>query len=140
MRIELTEDIDHPVSDVFAFYADDHLENHPRWDPDIRLSLATDGDVGIGTVFHRSHTHFGDEVSGVMEVIEFERDQVFGLVIDDGFGEMYARLAFETVDASTTRVRALIDVPEIDGVDEDHLRSLAERWLHRTEDLIDEGA
>lgn len=139
MRIELTEVIDHPVADVFAFYADDHLENHPRWDPDIRLSLATDGAVGIGTVFHRSHTHFGDEVSGVMEVIEFERDQAFGLVIDDGFGEMFARLAFEPIDDGSTQVRALIDVPDVDGVDEEHLRSLAERWLHSTEDLIDEA-
>ena len=58
MKIELSEVINHPISDVFAFYADDHLENHPRWDPSMQLSLATDGAVGIGTVFNRRHTHF----------------------------------------------------------------------------------
>ena len=139
MRVDLSEEIAHPVSDVFAFYADDHLENHPRWDPDIQLSLATDGEVGIGTVFHRTHTHYGDEVLGSMEVIEFTRDEVFGLVIDDGFGELFARLSFEPVDERTTRVSARIDIPDVEGVSEEHLRALAERWLHRTEDLIDEA-
>ncbi len=139
MRVDLSDVIAHPVSDVFAFYADDHLENHPRWDPDIQLSLATDGEVGIGTVFHRRHSHFGEEVLGSMEVIEFERDQVFGLVIDDGFGEVFARLSFEPVSETETRVSARIDIPDVENVSEEHLRSLAERWLHRTEDLIDEA-
>lgn len=54
MKIELSEVIHHPGSDVFTFYADDHLQNHPRWDPEMQLSLATDGDVGVGTVFQPS--------------------------------------------------------------------------------------
>ena len=85
--MERSETINRPVSEVFAFYADDHLQNHPRWDPEMELSLATDGEVKIGTVFNRRHTHFGDPVEGSMTVIEFERDQLFGLALDDGFGE-----------------------------------------------------
>ena len=53
MKIELSEVINHPISDVFTFYADDHLQNHPRWDSEMQLSLATDGAIGIGTVFNR---------------------------------------------------------------------------------------
>ena len=50
MKIEMSEVINHPISDVFKFYADDHLENHSRWELEMQLSLATDGEVGIGTV------------------------------------------------------------------------------------------
>jgi len=129
--------INHPISDVFKFYADDHLENHPRWDPEMMLSLATDGEVGIGTVFNRRHTHFGDPVDGSMTVIEFERDQAFGLAIDDGFGEFYGRLRFEAIGDSVTRVSTLVDVPGMpETADSSRLRSIAERWLHNTENLI----
>lgn len=140
MRVDRSEVIEHPVADVFAFYADHHVLNHPRWDPDSALSLATDGDVGIGTVFHRSHPHYGEPTTGTMEVVEFQRNQRFGLVIDDGYGELYARLSFEPVSETSTRVSVMIDIPDAEGVDTDHLVAVAERWLHETEDLIDRGA
>ena len=38
MKFELSEVIAHPVSDVFEFYVDDHLQNHPRWDHEMQLS------------------------------------------------------------------------------------------------------
>lgn len=103
----------------------------------MQLSLATDGEVGIGTVFNRRHTHFGDSVEGSMTVIEFERDQAFGLAIDDGFGEFYGRLRFEAIGESATRVSTLVDVPGMpETADSSRLRSIAERWLHNTENLI----
>lgn len=137
MKIELSEVINHPISDVFTFYADDHLQNHPRWDSEMQLSLATDGAIGIGTVFNRRHTHFGDPVEGSMTVIEFERDKLFGLAIDDGFGEFYARLRFEQVGESSTRVSAVVDVPSMpDSEDASQLIAVAEKWLHNTEDLL----
>lgn len=137
MRTEMSEVINHPISDVFKFYADDHLENHPRWDPEMQLSLATDGDVGIGTVFNRRHTHFGDPVEGSMTVIDFERDQSFGLAVDDGFGEWFGQLRFEAIGESATRVSTLVDMPGMsEASDSSRLRSIAERWLNNTESLI----
>ena len=136
MKIEMSEVINHPISDVFKFYADDHLENHPRWDPEMQLSSATDGEVGIGTVFNRRHTHFGDPVEGLMTVIEFERDQAFGLAIDDGTGEWFGRLRFEAIGESATRVSLLADAPGMpESADSSTLRTIAERWLN-TENLI----
>lgn len=138
VKLKLSEVINHSISDVFSFYADDHLHNHPRWDPEMTLSLATDGHVGIGTVFNRRHTHFGDPVDGTMTVIDFERDEAFGLAIDDGFGEFYARLGFEAVGDRSTRVSAVVDVPHMDdSADVSRLTAVATRWLHNTEDLID---
>ncbi len=136
MRVELSETINRPVSEVLAFYAEDHLQNHPRWDPEMQLSSATDGEVGIGTVFNRRHTHFGDPVEGLMTVIEFERDQAFGLAIDDGTGEWFGRLRFEAIGESATRVSLLADAPGMpESADSSTLRTIAERWLN-TENLI----
>ncbi len=103
----------------------------------MQLSLATDGEVGIGTVFNRRHTHFGDPVEGSMTVIEFERDQAFGLAFDDGFGEFYGRLRFEAIGESATRVSTLVNVPGMpETADSSQLRSIAERRLHNPENLI----
>ena len=136
MRVELSETINRPVSEVFAFYADDHLQNHPRWDPEMELSLATDGEVGIGTVFNRRNTHYGEPVEGSMTVIEFERDQLFELGVDDGFVQFFARLTFEAVGESATKVSAVVDVPDMpESADASLLTNVTERMLN-TEDLI----
>ncbi len=37
VTIQALQIIDRPVSIVFHFYADEHVRNHPRWDPDIHL-------------------------------------------------------------------------------------------------------
>lgn len=140
MRIEMSEVIDHPVSDVFRFYADDHIKNHPRWDHEMQLSPTREGEVGIGTVFNRRHTHFGEPVEGSMTVTEFERDQIFGFSIDDGQREYYGRLLFEPVEESVTRVSASVDVPGMPDTAEDSmLRSIMDRWLKKTQDLISSG-
>ena len=99
----------------------------------MQLSLATDGEVGIGTVFNRRHTHFGDLVEGSMTVIEFERNQAFGLAIEDGNGEFYGRLRFQAVGDSATQVSLQVGVP---GMSEKSYRE--EPTLAREDDI--EGA
>jgi hypothetical protein len=69
-------------------------------------------------------------------VIEFERDQAFGLAIDDGMGEWFGRLRFEAIGESATRVSIVADVPGMpESADSSTLRTIAERWLN-TENLI----
>ena len=92
--------------------------------------------MGIGTVFERRHTHFGDPVEGSMTVIEFERDQTFGLVFNDGGGEFYGRLRFEPLDESSTRVSVLVDDPSMpEDADSSMLSEIVQRWLRHTEEL-----
>lgn len=137
MRVEMSQVINYPVSDVFRFYADDHLKNHPRWDHEMQLSPTTDGEVGIGTVLDRRHTDYGEPVEGSMTVTEFERDHVFGFSIDDGQREFYGRLGFEPVEESATRVSSLVDVPGMpDMADDSILRSITGSWLDNTEVLL----
>lgn len=102
----------------------------------MQLSPATEGDVGVRTVFNRHHTHFGDPMEGSMTVTEFERGLVIGFSIDDGQGEFYGGLRFQRVGEASTRVSVLVDVPAMpDTADDSMLRSIGERWL-QTENLI----
>ena len=46
-----------------------------------------------------------------MEVVEFEPDQAFGMVIHDGPMEMRGRVLFETVNDNQTRLTTIIEFP-----------------------------
>ncbi len=71
-----------------------------------------------------------------MTVIEFGRDQLFGLAVDDGFVQFFARLTFEEVGESATKVSAVVDVPDMpESADASLLTNVTERLLN-TEDLI----
>ena len=72
VRMEVSQEIDRPVAAVFKFYADDHVRNHPRWDPDIDLWRDSDEPMGLGTIIHRRNSRSGTPVEGTMEVVEYE--------------------------------------------------------------------
>jgi Polyketide cyclase / dehydrase and lipid transport len=95
MRIELSQVIDRPPGEVFQFIAVDHVRNHPRWDPTMKLEQLTEGPIGVGTVIRRRHTHAGSPVEGTMEIVEFAPDRALGMVIHDGPVEMHSRITFE---------------------------------------------
>ncbi len=57
------------------------------------------------------------------------RDRAFGVAIDDGLGEFYARLGFEATGATGTKVSAVVDVPHMDeSAHVSGLNEVAERW------------
>jgi hypothetical protein len=95
LRMEVSEEIDRPVPVVFKFYADDHVRNHPRWDPDIELWRTSDEPLGLGTIIQRRNSRFGTAVEGTMEVVEYEPNQAFGVIIREGPMETYGRTIFE---------------------------------------------
>jgi hypothetical protein len=111
VKLEVFEIIDRPPVDVFRFVATDHVRNHPRWDPLMELEQMTDGPVGVGTVIRRRHTHSGDPIEGTMEVVEYEPDRAFGMVIQDGPLEMRSRMLFEPEGEGGTRLSGTIDIP-----------------------------
>ena len=51
--------IDQPVSRVFKFHAVEHIQNHPRWDPNMQLEDLTDGPMGVGKKIKRINSHSG---------------------------------------------------------------------------------
>ena len=118
VRIEVSEVIDLPVGEVFSFYADNHVQNHPRWDPDIELSLDEDESLGAGTIIRRRNSRSGTPVEGTIEVVEFERDRAFGVVINDGPMKVPGRATFESLEPTVTKLTVTAEFPVDDSMEE----------------------
>lgn len=129
LRFETTEVIDRPIEKVFHFYAVDHVRNHPRWDPDMELWLEGDAPIGVGTIIRRRNRRSGKPVEGTMQVIEFEPNKAFSMLIHDGPAEMRGRSTFEAVGDHQTRITTVIDIP---GMDENADRSFLNAKLERS--------
>lgn len=109
-NIDVSVVIDRPPAVVFQFAAVEHLQNHPRWDPEMRLEPLTDGPLRLGSMLKRFNSRSGVTVEGTMQVEEWEPDRAFGMHIHDGPVEMHGRLTFEPVGAASTRVRMTVDI------------------------------
>lgn len=128
IQLQTSQVIDRPVDKVFHFYACEHVRNHPRWDPDIELEQISDGPIGVGTVIRRRNSRSGTPVEGTMEVVEFEPNKAFGVVIRDGPVEMRGRAIFEAVSESQTSITIIVELPGMDeSMDKSFLLSRLER-------------
>jgi Polyketide cyclase / dehydrase and lipid transport len=136
VRIEVSEEIDRPVPVVFKFYADDHVRNHPRWDPDIELWRTSDEPLGLGTIIHRRNSRWGTPVEGTMEVVEYEPNRAFGAVVREGGMEIYGRATFEEVGEGRTRLTISAEMP-IDESMKDRMTGLVQRSLRNIKELIE---
>jgi len=137
-EIRYSQVIDRPVAKVFHFYADEHVRNHPRWDPAIELEQISDGPIGVGTKIRRRNSRSGTPVEGMMEVVEFERDRVVAMVIRDGPVEMRGRVLFEPVGENQTRLTQIIELPGMDeSMDKTHIMSALERAARIRKELIE---
>jgi hypothetical protein len=136
VRMEVSEEIDRPVPVVFKFYADDHVRNHPRWNPDIELWRDSDEPIGLGTIIHRRNSHSGTVVEGTMEVVEYEPNRAFGAVIREGAMEIYGRGTLEEAGEGRTRLTIRADMP-IDEVLKDRIRGLMQRSIQNIKELIE---
>jgi hypothetical protein len=129
VRVEVSEVIDRPAADVFRFCAREHVRNHPRWDPDMELEQVSEGPIGVGTMIRRRNRHTGAPVEGTMEVVEYDPDRAFGVVIREGPAETKGRLTFvpEGDDRTTLTMSA-----EIPGLDESTDTSLVTSAMERS--------
>jgi hypothetical protein len=127
-HIQHTQVIDRPLAAVFHFYADDHVRNHPRWDPDIKLEQISDGPMGVGTIIHRVNSRSGTPVEGTMEVVEYEPNKVISMIIHDGPAEMRGTTIFESLNDHQTSLTVFIEILGMDdSMDKSFLLSRLER-------------
>ncbi|WP_416840328.1 SRPBCC family protein [Haloferax sp. DFSO52] len=133
--IEFSQVIGRPVSDVFHFVADQHVQNHPRWDPDIELELETPGPLGVGTLIRRRNIRYETPVEGTMEIVEFEPNESMGTVIKEGGFEMSGRVTFEALGPSKTRLTRSATVPE--SIDSELIHQQMEQTSYRIEELFE---
>jgi len=138
VQIQVSQVIDRPVAKVFHFYAHEHVRNHPRWDPDIELEQVTNGPIGVGTIIRRRNSRSGTPVEGTMEVVEFEPDRAFGLIIHDGPVEMRGRATFEALGDNQTTLTTIVELPGMDeSMDKSFLISRLERSGQNIKQLIE---
>ncbi len=137
VRVQVSEVIDRPVGDVFHFYAHEHVRNHPRWDPDMQLEQVSDGPIDVGIIIRRCNTHSGTPVEGTLEVVEFEPDRAFGVVIHEGSNETRGRVTFKAEHQERTTLTISAEFADMDESMESMLTSLMERSSRNIKHLIE---
>lgn len=137
VRIQVPQTINRPIDKVFHFYADEHVRNHPRWDPDMHLEQISKGPIGVGTVIRRRNTHSGTPVDGTMEVVEFERNKTFSVVIHDGPSVTHGRVTFEAVNEKQTTLTIHSEFTDMDESMQSWITSMVERSTNNIKQLIE---
>ena len=137
MELDVSTVVDRPVATVWNFYAIHHVENHPRWDPDLELEKLSDGPVGTGTLIKRRNIRYETPTEGTMEVVEFEPEKVMGVRIQDGPIETRGRATFSAPTPNTTDMTIWAEFPGMDDSLSDKIRPLMERSAQAIKTLIE---
>lgn len=136
MEVEVTTVIDRPVAAVWRFYAVEHVQNHPRWDPDIELEQISDGPIRRGTVIKRRNTRYETPTEGIMEVVEFEPEQTMAVKIHDGPIETNGRVTFVPEGPDRTSVTIWAEFPGMDESMAEKITPLMERSAQTINRLV----
>ena len=137
MKIDVSTVVDRPVATVWDFYAVHHVDNHPRWDPDLELERVSDGPIGLNTLIKRRNTRYDPPTEGKMEVVEFVPEKVMGVKIQDGPIETRGRATFSAPTPNTTDMTISADFPGIDDSMADKIKPLMERSAQTIKQLIE---
>ena len=137
VQLQVSENIDRPVANVFHFFAEEHVRNHPRWDPFMRLEQVSDGPIGVGTMIKRINSRSGTPVEGTMEVVEFDPNRAIGMIIHDGPVEMRGRTTFEVVSDGQTTLTINVEIPSMDESMEGMMRGAIQKSLQNIKQLIE---
>jgi len=137
VQLQVSQVIDRPLDKVFHFYAHEHVRNHPRWNPDLQLEQVSDGPIGVGTIIRRRNTYSGTPVEGTMEVVEFEPEQSFGVVIHEGATETRGRATFEAENPERTILTISAEFPDMNESMQSLIKGLMERSAQNIKQLIE---
>jgi hypothetical protein len=137
VQLQVWESIDRPVANVFHFFAEEHVRNHPRWDPFMRLEQVSDGPIGVGTIIKRINSRSGIPVEGTMEVVEFEPNRAIGMIIHDGPVEMRGRTTFEAVSDGQATLTINVEIPSMDESMGGMMTAAIQKSLQNIKQLIE---
>ena len=137
MELEVSTVVERPLEVVWDFYAVHHVENHPRWDPDLKLENTVDGPIGVGTVIQRRSTRFDLPTEGTMEVVEFEPQKLMRVKTQDGPMTINGFAKFAEVGDNETRITIGGEFPGMDDSMSDTIRPLMERSAATIKELIE---
>jgi hypothetical protein len=138
VHIQVSEIVDREVPTVFEFYARNHVRNHPRWDPDMKLEQLSDGPIGVGTIIRRVNSHSGSPVEGRMTVTEFTPNQAMAVEIQDGPVRTIGRVTFEPLDGARTKITIYAEFPGTeDAALETRLTPMIQRSARNIKTLVE---
>ena len=137
MEIEATIVVDRPVRTVWNFVAVDHVQNHPRWDPDISLEKISEGPIGVGTIIRRRSARFATPTEGHTEVIEFEPERIMRVKTQDGSVTILGWTNLEESGTDQTRLTMGGDFVGLDEAMADRVKSLLQRSASNIKALIE---
>ena len=133
MKLDVSESIERPPADVFRFVATDHVENHPRWDPELSLVQETPGPIDVGTKIRRNRA--GETpVEGEMEIIEFDPDRTIGAVVRDGPMELRSWMTVEPEGEAASRLTITV---ESDDAPLDMMEEPIKGSLRRIKEMVE---
>ncbi len=137
MELEVSTVVDRPPSVVWDFYAVHHVENHPRWDPDLELENTPGGPIRVGTVIRRRSTRFDPPTEGTIEVVEFESQKLMRVKTQDGSMTINGYAKFVETSGNETRITLGGEFPGMDDSMADTIRPLMERSAANIKKLIE---
>jgi uncharacterized protein YndB with AHSA1/START domain len=137
MQIQVSTTIDRPIADVWRWYAEDHVRNHPRWDPDMELQQISEGPIGLGTKIRRRNVRFGAPVDGEMEVVEWDPERAIGMLIHDANMQMRGRTTFQQEGPDTTLLTIVTDIPDLDESKASVVSSRMQRTIENVKSLVE---
>ena len=140
VKIQISEVIDRSVTEVFRFYALEHVRNHPRWDPFMQLEPVSSGPIGVGTIIKRINSRSGRPVEGTMEVVEFEPDRAIGMITHDGPVEIHGRVTFEAVGEDQTILTLHVEFLGMDESTGSMMKSAIQKGYKTIKQLIESEA
>lgn len=137
MELEVSTTIRRPVGTVWDFCAVHHVENHPRWDPDIELANPAGGPIGVGTVIRRQSTRFDPPTEGTMEITAFEPEKAMRVTTHDGPITIHGWTLFAARGEDATELTLGAEFPGMDASMADRIRPLMERSAKNIKALIE---
>jgi hypothetical protein len=140
MKVESSTVIQRPVGTVWDFYAVNHVQNHPRWDPTIELQATSDEPIGRGSVLKRRVTRFGRTTEGTMEVVEFEPEKLMRVETHDGPMAIHGWARFETIGPQETRLTIGGEIPGIDDSVAAQVRTMMDRSTANIKSFVESEA
>jgi hypothetical protein len=136
MRLEHSGIVDRPVSTVWDFVAVHHVENHPRWDPDVELQATSAEPLGPGSVIRRRTHRLGRTTEGTTEIVEFDRERRIEVVTLEGDAEFTGWIEVVAEGPERTRITLGGDMP-VDESMAEQILPLMRRSVDTIRDLIE---
>ncbi len=103
----------------------------------MELEQVSEGAIGVGTVIRGRNTHFDTPIEGTMEVVEYEPDQAFGVVIRDSPQETRGLVTFEEEEPNRTTIAISAGFRGMEESKRPLITSLMERTARNIKELIE---